>query len=131
MSNKKIVLGIVSFTLVILLILILLNKKAKESKNEIKNNYNVTVGYFLSYYELADSGTPIVEYYYFVNNKKYKGSVYTTTKYKDCKNSIRCEGKRFWVIYSPENPKKSLVDLSQEIQGMKDPPFPKTLDSFE
>ena len=133
MNKKKITrneLYFIIFFFLILFIALFNHFKTKEEKSDILDNYKSTKGYFIDYDKVGDTGTPYITYSYKVDNKVYKRQVYGTRKLEYCYKKD-CSEKMFWVIYSPQNPKKSLINLQMEIQGMKDPPFPETLKNFK
>ncbi|MBN1462046.1 MAG: hypothetical protein JW922_00010 [Paludibacteraceae bacterium] len=132
MNERQITRSIISFAIITLIVIVVFNYIRINNIKDLKRNYKVTVGYFYKYYEVADSGRPVVRYFYYVKGVRYYREVYTNNNYKYCRSiSFDCSNIRFWVLYSPEDPRKSLINLKMEIQGMEDPPFPKNLDDFE
>jgi len=109
---------------------IVYNYNEKEDRVLIKNNYSITKGRFVDYDKVGDTSTPYITYSYEVEGKLYKRQVYGDRKYEYCYRND-CSNLLFWVIYSPANPEKSLIDLTTEIQGLENPPFPETLENFE
>lgn len=106
-----------------------MNHKYISEKKDILKNHGITKGYFISYDKIGGTGNPYITYSYIVNNVEYRNQVPGLTKYEYCyKNN--CTDKIFWVLYSPENPENSLIDLTKEIQDITQSVFPLTLDNF-
>ncbi len=126
------VLLIILITIISLFIAGLWSIRNRIIETDIKKNFQSTIGNFSFYYEQADGGRSKLNYYYYVNNKKYSRTIQCGNKFSYCKSQLlECKSKRFWVIYSTNKPNRSLIDLTHEIQGIENPPFPKTLDNFK
>ena len=117
------------FFVAMLLLGFFLHFKDISNKNIVLANYHITVGSFEEYNESGGDGNPYIVYSYTANGKVYKRLVSPKIKFQKCLYKD-CTNKRFWVIYSSNDPSLSLIDLTTEIQGIANPKFPKTLDNF-
>ena len=127
--------GAVCITVVFLVI------QGTRSKNkyirEVKNDYSVTKGWILDYEETLNSdlgSRTSITYTYELEGKRYTREIYAAKQFSECYNGETignaCERKRFWVIYSKEDPSKSLINLQIDIQNIANPVFPETTDEF-
>ena len=127
--------GAVCITVVFLVI------QGTRSKNkyirEVKNDYAVTKGWILDYEETLNSdlgSRTSITYTYEVGGKRYLRNIDAAKRFSECYNGETignaCERKRFWVIYSKEDPSKSLINLQIDIQNTANPVFPETVDEF-
>lgn len=100
---------------------------------DVLRDYSKTKGWIYNYFTIGVEKSRGLEYEYYVNGSRYTRKITpSTNKFDFCEEDIdKCAHKEFWVIFSPENPHKSLIYLKMEIQGKENPPFPKTLDDFE
>ncbi|SHG48670.1 Protein of unknown function [Chryseolinea serpens] len=105
-------------------------------KRQIAASFSETPGEIVAYWEesSSESGSrsPSIQYSYRVEGNRYSRTVRTSIHFPDCEDvtSIACAQKRFWVIYSTEDPRKSLINLEIQIQDIEHPKFPETLDDF-
>ncbi|WP_435262662.1 hypothetical protein [Tenacibaculum sp. nBUS_03] len=78
--------------------------------DDISKHKSETIGKIIGFESSGSSYS--LKYEYFVNNKKYEGSV--GTKFFKCKNGIKgCIGEKIKVIYSYKTPKYSHVYLGE------------------
>lgn len=118
--------------IVILLFLMLLTTISKNKNNAaIKDNYDVTQGKITSFYPRGTEVKNRIEYSYKVNNKEFYRYINVGYKLEICRDLKKCQNKRYWVIYSPDNPANSLINLEIEIQEIENPEFPENLDDFQ
>jgi hypothetical protein len=103
------------------------------TKNEILNDFDITKGKIVDFFIVGVENYRYIQYEFVVNNNKYRRKIsINTKKYDLCTDNIEnCSDKIFWVIYSPENPKKNMINLNMEIQGLDNPKFPDELDNFK
>ncbi len=97
----------------------------------IKNNYKITQGRITKYYPRGTEVQRRIIYFYFVADKEYNRRINVNSKFEICKDFDKCKDRRYWVIYSPDNPKNSLINLDIEIQGIDNPEFPESLEGFK
>ena len=125
-----VLIGIILFFLII--VYIFYNKD--ENRNSIKENFSLTTGRIVNYYDRrnSDAGYISLEYEYEVHGKKFKRIVYTDLEFKFCENvtNIDCSKKRFWVIYSCKQISKSLVNLKADTNSIKRDSIIKILNDF-
>ncbi len=124
------------FILVIisLIILTIITLCRKQNAEQIKNDYQVSIGHIVKYYPSDPSGRGTIEYCYVADDSvSYYRTIFAKSKFEkeNCHNFEKCKDKRYWVIYSTSNPKNSLINLYLEIQGIENPEFPKKLDDFK
>lgn len=110
-------------------ILIFVYAKRCADRDEVLNNYEFTEGKIERYYTIGVTSY-YLEYSYFVRDMKYTRTI-NSRAFKECVNNFEiCEPKRFWVAYSRNHYSKSLINLSYEIQNIKKPDIPTSLDNF-
>jgi hypothetical protein len=99
----------------------------------VKNNYKLTIGKIVEYDEIGIEPKSFLTYSYTANGKLYKREICCPNKvYDGCAENIAlCDKKRFVVLYSKSHPEKSLIDLTLEIQEVKNPKFPNSLSKFQ
>jgi hypothetical protein len=122
----------VSFIVIFMILFVVhwINNLKEEKKVLLKNK--TTVGWLKEYDDGgADFSAKSVTYSYEVLGKIFSREVNVTVGFKNCEDFDKCKDKRFWVIYSPDSPEKSLINLEIEIQGIENPEFPETLDGFK
>jgi hypothetical protein len=103
-----------------------------KSKQDVLKDYEITKGEIVDYYIVSIAKTRYLEYKYNVDDKEYFRKINPSIYFDKCENNIEfCEEKLFWVIYNPNTPDKSLINLKNEIQGLDSPIFPNSLDNFE
>ena len=102
-------------------------------KNEVRNNYQVTVGEIVEYKVFGVGPNRYLTYEYIVNGKKYKREINGPNRiFDECADGIAfCSDKSFLVVYSRINPSKSMINLTREIQDTEDIELPKSLKSFQ
>jgi hypothetical protein len=95
----------------------------------IKNDFLITKGKIVKCDEFGVGPNKYLTYSYIVEGKEFKREINgPNVTFDDCKEqNSKCEHKRFFVIYSPKHPERSLIDLTLEIQEVEDPKFPSTL----
>lgn len=106
-----------------------------QSKIDVKQDFNKTEGWIVKYFngDSSDAGNGrTITYAYKVGSRIYSRYVFTIERFNECEDTIgkECAEKRFWVIYSKKNPNKSLINLHLEIQGLKSPDFPTSIEDF-
>lgn len=122
----------VFFALVFIITLIIVFTVRKNTREMILYDYEVSMGKIVNYMIYGIDRNHRLTFEYIVDGVKYSRKISPKRHFSSCYKDIRyCSDKLFWIIYSPDNPKKSLINLKIEIQGMEDPPFPKNLDDFE
>jgi len=89
----------------------------------------------LTYYNASASegNLPVsVHYQFTVDGKQYTREMSTRIQVIACRDvrAVACEHATFWVIYATEDPAKSLIDLSRNIDGDANAKFPESLDAF-
>jgi hypothetical protein len=105
-------------------------------KRQIAASFSETQGEVVAYeegfYAEGDGRSSTIQYSYKVEGNRYSRKVDTALIFPGCKDVtwIACAQKRFWVIYSTEDPRKSLINFKVQIQDVKHPKFPETLDDF-
>ncbi|MCG8581568.1 MAG: hypothetical protein MI866_16705 [Bacteroidales bacterium] len=127
--SKKDIIGVSVFAILIL-IAVFFAVDEKLVEQQIKMNYSVTKGSFVSYNESGGDRNAYVRYSITINDSVYFRKVMPKKYFGKCQEKD-CTGKRFWVIFLPSAPEKSLIDLTTEIQGEENPPFPSSLDNFQ
>jgi hypothetical protein len=102
-------------------------------KSLVLRDFKLTEGKITGYKVFGVGPNRYLTYEYEVNSKSYKREINEPKrKYDECfKDPTLCENKRFIVIYSTKSPEKSLIDLTREIQGTKNPELPKSLKNFQ
>lgn len=119
-------------TLILLIIACAVWIYRDKTKQDILQHYDITKGQIVDYYIISVDITHYLEYKYNVDDIEYLRKINPVTHFDQCENNLNlCEDKLFWVIYDPDAPEKSLIDLTVEIQDIENPPFPETLDNFE
>ena len=126
----------IEFILVIisLIILTIITLCRKQNAEQIKNDYQVSIGHIVKYHPTDPSDQGSIKYCYVADDSVlYYRTIYVTYKFENenCHNFEKCKDKQYWVIYSTSNPKNSLINLNLEIQGIENPEFPQKLDDFE
>jgi hypothetical protein len=101
----------------------------------IKENYGVTVGKIVHYYTSDKSveGKGIkLRYSYIVEGKVFTRYLSTHFSINGCGANIDevCSKKRFWVLYSKNNPEESLVNLKVEVDTAVTHDFREPLNDF-
>ncbi|MBE9467613.1 MAG: hypothetical protein IMY72_04735 [Bacteroidetes bacterium] len=103
-----------------------------KEKKEVLFKNKTTIGWLFEYDDGgADFSAKSVIYSYEVLGKIFSREVNVTVGFKKCENFEEFKDKRYWIIYSPDSPEKSLINLEIEIQGIENPEFPETLDDFK
>jgi hypothetical protein len=104
-----------------------------QSKKAILADYEKTYGKIIGYSEIGTHRSTYHEYEYIVDGFTYTRRFNSGYKMSECHHELtqKCLSKRFWVIYLKEDPSISLIDLSNDIQGIKNPEFPKSLANFK
>jgi hypothetical protein len=106
--------------------------KYRANKKLIFEEYNTTKGWILDYDIIGDIRTKYLTYGYKVDSVYYERRVVCAQNYNECvEYTWLCDHIRFWVIYSTKDPSKSLIDLTLEIQDLKNPEFPEKLNNFK
>lgn len=102
-------------------------------KGYVKSHYSITTGRIVKYKSVGIYESIYLTYLYQIDNRIYYREINTDVDFPICINidNEECKRKLFWVIYSPEHPQKSLINLSVEIQNISNPIFPKSLEHFE
>ncbi len=111
--NKQDVKWVVLSVLMIFLI-IWTTRTAIINRKEIRKDYKIAQGKIINYWEFGVDETHYIEYEYVVEGKKYKRKINLSNEILDTfeENNPRSYEKYcFWVIYSPKNPQKSLINL--------------------
>ena len=103
----------------------------KEKAEQIKNDYQVSIGHIVKYYSGVNVQNRLKYCYVADDSVSYYRTIYVDYKFEICQDFEKCKDKRYWVIYSSSNPKNSLINLNLEIQGIENPEFPKNLSDFE
>ena len=100
-------------------------------KKEILKYHEFTTGQITDYYIIGIHNTRYLTYKYAVNNKEYIRKINIQKNFDYCENEIeKCTNKLFWVIYCPDKPEKSLIDLSNDIYGIDNPKIPFNTNNF-
>lgn len=122
-----------SISIIGIIIIILVNINYCLQSSEIIKNYKITTGKISSINEMGPGGGIHMEYVYYVKSVKYKNSIYVPYEFEDCcrPESNECCSSVFWVIYSPDNPKNSMIDVTIDIQDEVNPTFPESLENFK
>lgn len=102
-----------------------------KNSEKIKDNYKITQGRIVKYYPRGTEVQRRIVYSYFCENKEYSRRINVDYKFEICQDFEKCQDKRYWVIFSPDNPKNSLINLEIEVQGIENPKFPESLDDFK
>lgn len=112
-------------------IIIVVNVDTFKGIKDVKDNYAFTEGKIVRYFHIGAAAVMYVEYSYSVTGITYSRTL-LDRHYPECERNLSlCEGKRFWVAYSKVNNDKSLINLNVEIQNIKDPMPPESLEGFE
>lgn len=121
------------FILIIILLIVMsiTTLYRKQNAEQIKNDYQVSIGHLVKYYPHVNMQARIEYCYVADDSVSYYRTIDVDYKFKICQDFEKCKDKRYWVIYSSSNPKNSLINLNLEIQGIENPEFPKKLDDFE
>lgn len=104
----------------------------------IKKDYRKSIGYIIKYFDskMSDlSKGRTITYAYKVNGRSYTRKTSTSVKFPECDNRDGliegdCGSKRFWVIYSVDDPSSSLINLKIEFNKDSIPAFPSSLEDF-
>ena len=103
-----------------------------KKKKEVLQNNKITIGWLIEYDDGgSDFSAKSIKYSYNVLRDTFTREVNVTVKFEICQDFEKCRDKRYWVIYSPDNPENSLINLETEIQGIENPKFPESLDDFK
>ncbi len=104
-----------------------------QGKNEILKKHLSTTGRIIYYSTIGEANSPSLEYEYFVDGVKFTRHMRPSiSKLDSCEKDINlCNKVFFTVIFSPENPEKSLIDLTKQMPYTKNPKPPKELKYFE
>ena len=130
-NSQKKILQISFITIFMILFIVHWVNNIKEKK-EVRLKNETTIGWLIEYDDGgADFSAKSVIYSYEVLGEIYSREVNVTVGFKKCENFDECKDKRYWVIYSPDSPEKSLINLEIEIQGVENPEFPESLDGFK
>lgn len=128
-NNNKYKEGILIVITITIILIFSLRDKRKD--DEIKRHYIKAIGKIEKYYSKSVDLPRKITYTFKVKSTKYSRDIIVNYKFDICENFNNCKDKRYWVIYSPENPENSLINLEVEIQGIENPEFPKNLDDFK
>ena len=134
MRIKKNVFIAFALTLAVLVLWSIYSKtQYNYDKNEIINDYEITTGYLIDYSIVGDFDDRFLVYKYFVSGKSIKRKLTPDTyDYDYCQSNFDlCDGKKFHVIFSTNNPKMSLIDLTHEIDSIDSIYVSANLDKFE
>lgn len=133
--NKKLspLLFLIFISLIIVIIgEVLQNEKEDYRKSILEENTKITLGTINELGKAGVSGSYVVEYDYYVNNKVFNRSTYSKYAryyYKKCSEPKKCNMK-FLVIYSDKDPAKSLINLGREVNDTN-VQFPLQFEEFE
>ena len=113
-KNKNIFRNLIS--LVIIIIILIIGYSINSSRvNKIIDYHEFALARLT---DIDDGGVAFdisIDFYYYVNNRKIKKSVEIPKKYKNKLISINLDSNielcYAWVAYSPDYPKKSLINL--------------------
>jgi hypothetical protein len=127
---------IVLFLVMAVSFIVYQNIKSANDAASIKQGYVKDQAWIVSYsrYGPSDAGSGVtIRYGYSVDSILFTREVSVSTiVFPECEDSltIACAAKRFWVIYSKDDPDKSLINLKIQTQSYRNPPFPESLDDF-
>lgn len=101
-------------------------------KKMVLNNYKTTIAYVEDVGVVGIESNVFLTYSYIVNNVKYERTIQAPYEFEDCcePKTNKCCTAKYWVIYSINKPDKSLINLTIDLQGIKNPIFPESLDYF-
>jgi hypothetical protein len=107
----------------------------KSSNREaVEKGFDKTQGWIEEYHDRrnSDAGGIAITYGYKVGDHLFRREITGSAALSDCDGPMNdvCSHKRFWVIYSKEDPRKSLINLEMEIQDVSHPQFPETIEDF-
>ncbi|MBA3900080.1 MAG: hypothetical protein H0X62_07710 [Bacteroidetes bacterium] len=103
-----------------------------KDKKIVLENHLPTTGRIINYSIVGDADTPYLEYEYYKNEARYTRTITPLRTMDSCFNNISlCNQVYYLVIYSPEHPSKSLIDLSDQIPYTTTPKTPIELKNFE
>jgi hypothetical protein len=118
--------------IILLIVIVLTSLYKKRNKEQLKSDYKVSVGSIVKFYPRGSDVPRRINYCYIaMDSTYYYRTIDVSYKFEICLNFENCRDKRYWVIYSPDNPENSLINLEIEIQGIKNPEFPEDLDDFK
>lgn len=117
--------------IILLIVMDITSLYSKQNAEQIKNDYQVSVGYIVKYYPKMNMRARIEYCYVADDSVSYYRTISVNYKFEICQDFEKCKDKRYWVIYSSSNPKNSLINLNLEIQGIENPEFPKNLNDFK
>lgn len=102
-------------------------------KQIVINDYDQTLGWIIDYNEFGIGPNTYLTYEFIVGNYKYSREINGPyIKFPECEDDIKlCKDKRFLVIYSKKNPKKSLINLTREFKKGDIPSMPSELKNFQ
>ena len=130
MSNnqKKILL-----TIVAIIVYILFYKQEKKEIDLIRRDYSFTIGRMIESYRLVATGGTRIRYQYRVGNEFYTNGLNPSiSDYDYCYDDFSlCDSIFFWIIYSNEDPEKSMIDLTAPIKEGEDPKITRNIYDFE
>ena len=114
------------------MISLLPNRSERIKQKVLSGDYDTTKAGYLKTWTAGVWGTDYIECYYIVKGIKYTRSIKSHYYYNRCQHTPQnCVGIRFWAIYLKDEPRNCIIDLSNEIQDIKEPKFPATLNNFE
>jgi hypothetical protein len=101
------------------------------TKERILNDHETAIGHFVEMSVIGDHMTFYATYEIVIDNIKYQRDV-SVGRMPECYPvfSDECKKMKFWVIYLPEDPNKSLIDL-HELSDTSYSKFPEKLENFE
>ena len=123
------------FGLVIILT-IFNDQREKKYVHEILNgDYEMVEANFVRAGQIGVDGMYFVKYSFKNEGNTYERiatSRHAKTYYLQCTRSDEdCSSIKFWAIYLKDEPSKSLINLTYEIQNLNDPWRPTSFDFFE
>jgi hypothetical protein len=102
-------------------------------KSVVLKDFMITEGKIIEYKVFGVGPNRYLTYEYIVDDRVYTREINGPNKrYDECsENHSLCENKKFIVIYSKNAPDKSLIDVTREIQEIRNPELPKTMRNFQ
>jgi hypothetical protein len=108
-----------------------INTNIKNHRNDIINGiHEFTIGQYKRVGMVGTGSDLYIEIRYEVDGKIHDKTVSSDYYYTLCNQNKSCKNKQFWVMYLVKDPAKSLVDISKEIQNIKDPQIPMNFENF-
>lgn len=95
-------------------------------------NYDLAIGKIISYRSVGTMNNKHLTYNFHVNGASYstKSSV-PDQLFSRCEFDFSiCSSKRFWVAYQKDDPSNSLINFYLEVQDIRNPKLPETLQDF-